>query len=61
MSTNKVKKLSRQPNLGSSAPTVSNPWETNSLVEQINTVPQTWHLSTKTYTSNRPGRKSSCS
>ena len=48
MLNNKAKKLSRQPDSGSSAKTVPDPWQTPSPVQKTNTFPETWHLLTET-------------
>lgn len=50
MLPNKAKKLVHQPDSGSSAQTVSDPWQTVSPMQKTNTLPETWHLPTETYT-----------
>ena len=49
MLTNEAKKLPRQPDSGSSAQTVPDPWQLPSPVQKTNTIPETWHLPTETY------------
>lgn len=48
MLINKAKKLLDRPDLVSSAPTVSDPWQTPLPVQKTNTIPETWHLPTET-------------